>query len=296
MRNYLFLGYGPICRHVIRSIFQSHPNAQIHVITRNEYIGKNQELILLTPVEWLESRNEIVFDIVINSWRELGVKGDFSRLEILEKLARQPNSVLVNLSTVAVYGECKYPKNELSHLSPKNDYGINKLQLEQMIKTLNFFKVFNLRISNVYGDPAFSDFMNIAADSFLNRKVLYIANPDLIIRDFISIGDLREIIQLVMTNSQNSTFEGFTDINIGSGESFSLRTILETIQELTENGIIVQEIEAEEETILKSLIDTSKMIELYGKRIEQPLALIRKDFQRNIGRSSLYDPNLKNVK
>jgi len=284
MRNYLFLGYGPICRHVIRSIFQSHPDAQIYVISGNENIGKDQKVMLLTPVEWLESRDEIEFNIVINSWRTLGVEGDFSRIEILEKLARQPNSVLVNLSSVAVYGECKYPKNELSFLSPKNDYGINKLQLEQMIKTLNFFKVFNLRISNVYGDPAFGDFMNIAADSYINRKVLYIANPDLIIRDFISIEDLREIIQLVMRNSQNSIFKGFTDVNIGSGESFSLRTILETIQELTENGIIVQEVEAEEGTILKSLIDTSKMIELYGKRIEQPLALIRRDFQRNIGR------------
>ncbi len=282
MNRILFLGLGPIASTVISTLEDSNSQYTIDVLTSTKMQRFGDGSPFSNYIEWKDTKNLKMYNLVINSWRTLESHNDNSRLEVLVNLAKQPNIVFINLSTVAVYGECEHPKNELSNISPKNDYGIEKLQIEQFIRTLNFFKVINLRISNVYGHPTFSDFLNAAANSYLNHEILFIANPDSIFRDFISIQDLKQIIEILIANRGHSDFEGFLDINIATGKSFSLKTILDVLQEETRNGISFEEIEPERGTILKSFINTSKMSDLFGKTIDSPLDLIQKEFKKRI--------------
>ena len=177
------------------------------------------------------------FDVVINSWRDLGDEKNTIRFEILKRLASNPNLTLINLSTVAIYGECEYPKNELSAITPKNTYGIEKWNLEQHLSSLRFFSVINLRISNVYGHEAFADFFNKAVESYFNRSTFYIASPELIFRDFISLQDFLGIFKEILAKYEFSSYQGVLDINIGSGKSYSISEVFNSLQEISDFGI-----------------------------------------------------------
>ena len=282
MQKILFLGYGPIASSIISSLLASETEYAIEVITSKLTDSSPKGFKVSDPLIWIRDQQSIHVDVVINSWRDLGEDLNSSRFQILKRLPLNPNLTIINLSSVAVYGECEYPKTENSGLSPKNLYGIKKLELEDIISSLPFFKVINLRISNVFGHPIFRDFLNNAIDSYLTRKTFLIRNSDLIFRDFISIDDVQTIIQLLINENTFFAFEKRVDINIGSGESYSLGRVLDALQEVCASRIVSMEEIAPADTIMKSFINTTKMNNSFHIKHENSLSLMQKEFLKRI--------------
>ena len=255
----------------------------IEVVTSRLTDSTPKEFKISDPLVWIRDQQSMNYDVVINSWRDLGDERNTVRFEILKRLASNPSLIVINLSTVAVYGECDYPKTENSELCPKNQYGIKKLELEEFVFSLPFFKVINLRISNVFGHPIFRDFLNNAIDSYLNRESFLIRNPDLIFRDFIFVGDVQKIIQLLIQENALFIVENRVHINIGSGESYSLGRVLNAFQEVCGFRIVNRREMAPPGTIMKSLIDTTMMSNLFNTKLENSLFLMQKEFLKGIG-------------
>jgi nucleoside-diphosphate-sugar epimerase len=282
MRKILFLGYGPISSSIISNLLASDANLAIEVITSRLTDSTPKGFKVSDPLIWIGDQLPKHFDVVINSWRDLGDEHNTSRLEILKTLASNPKLTLINLSSVAVYGECDYPKNELSEITPKNGYGDRKWQLELHLSSLRFLSVINLRISNVYGHVAFTDFFNKAVESYFSRSTFYIASPELIFRDFISLQDFLDAFNRILAKYEFFPHQGVLDINIGSGKSYSIGEVFAVMQEISPFGIPFEIINPVESTIMKSFIDVSKMENELQIEMPDPLDSIRKVFLKVI--------------
>lgn len=282
MRAILFLGYGPIASSIISNLLGSEANYTIEVVTSSLPVSSPKGFKTSNPQDWMREQETKNFDLVINSWRELGDEKNTIRFEILKRLASNPKLTLINLSTVAVYGECEYPKNELSPISPKNMYGIKKWQLEQHLISLRFCNVINLRISNVYGNIAFVDFFNKAVESYLNNSTFYIPYPDLIFRDFISLKEFLGIFERILAKYESSSHQGVLDMNIGSGKSYSISEVFNALQEISGFEIPFEKTIPPENTIINSFIDVSKMKNELQIEMPDPLISIQREFLKVI--------------
>jgi UDP-glucose 4-epimerase len=162
---------------------------------------------------------------------------------------------LVFSSTAALYGEPEStPILEEAPLRPTNPYGESKLLVEQMLTWLNRlhgFRYASLRYFNVAG-AAFGRGETHEPESHLIPLILDVAigrresikvfgqdypTPDgTAVRDYIHVGDLAQAHLLA--------FEALSErdrmiYNIGNGEGFSVREIIESVRRVTGQPIAV---------------------------------------------------------
>jgi UDP-glucose 4-epimerase len=149
--------------------------------------------------------------------------------KILEAIKRmQPDCKFINLSSAAVYGNPKHlPIKEDEKLNMISPYGIHKLQAEQICKEFYEFygiKTCSLRIFSAYGDglkkQLFWD-LYIKAKSGTPYTLYGTGNES---RDFIYIGDLVKVIELV---ARFSRFEADT-INVANGKEILIKDAVST--------------------------------------------------------------------
>ena len=122
----------------------------------------------------------------------------------------------------------KLPINENTPIKPNNPYSLSKYMGEQLCEfasNYNDVTTTVLRLFNVYGANQRQDFLIPSIiDQVLNKKKIIVMdlNPR---RDYIYIDD----VVTALIKSMYLT-EGFNSINIGSGVSYSVNEIIETIQ------------------------------------------------------------------
>jgi UDP-arabinose 4-epimerase len=173
-------------------------------------------------------------------------------LALLEAMRRAQVNHIVFSSTAAVYGDPQnIPITEDHPLRPLNPYGWSKLMIEQILRDFAAAygcHVVSLRYFNAAGadpdgeigeahDPE-THLIPLVLDAALGRrpevKVFgddYDTPDGTCIRDYIHVTDLAEAHVLALRRVLNST--GFESFNLGNGQGFSVREVIERARKVT---------------------------------------------------------------
>jgi UDP-glucose 4-epimerase len=180
-----------------------------------------------------------------------------STLSLLEAMLATGVEKLVFSSTAAVYGEPKStPIEEDAILTPTNAYGESKLLVEHMLTWMNRIhglRYASLRYFNVAGavegrgeahEPE-SHLIPLILDVALGRRANikvfgkdYPTPDGTCIRDYVHVGDLADAHLLAL-----EALAGRSRLiyNIGNGQGFSVRQVIESVRRVTGHPIPVVE-------------------------------------------------------
>lgn len=261
--NFLFLGYGPIASIFIQKhIAPVSGNKAWIVSTHSEGTNADGATFLNKPE--VETFDEI--DVVINSWKSLDSLNRGWEIDYLTSLASSVNSkkLFLNLSSVAVYGECKDAADEDAVLNPINEYGIKKLEFENFLKVIGVPNLLNLRISNVFGDPRFDDLINRVYKAITQGFSIKLFEPDKIFRDFIYIDHVAKHMHQLVLGSDFSSGPRQIDINISTGLSLSLFEVIQITENHLNRSLDFEIASSELGVILESRISNRKLLDLNG--------------------------------
>jgi UDP-glucose 4-epimerase len=179
-------------------------------------------------------------------------------LSLLEAMVNKKLHKLVFSSTAAVYGEPKStPIREDADLAPTNAYGESKLLVEHMlrwIQRIHGLHYASLRYFNVAGaipgrgeahEPE-SHLIPLILDVALGRrKSIKVFGQDYptvdgtCIRDYIHVEDLAEAHLLALKALETRDQMIY---NIGNGQGFSVRQVVESARRVTGHSIPVEEL------------------------------------------------------
>jgi UDP-glucose 4-epimerase len=179
-------------------------------------------------------------------------------LSLLEAMVNKKLNKLVFSSTAAVYGEPKStPIREDADLAPTNAYGESKLLVEHMlrwIQRIHGLHYASLRYFNVAGaipgrgeahEPE-SHLIPLILDVALGRrKSIKVFGQDYptvdgtCIRDYIHVQDLAEAHLLALEALETRDQMIY---NIGNGQGFSVRQVVESVRRVTGHPIPVEEL------------------------------------------------------
>ena len=183
-----------------------------------------------------------------------------STLTLLEAMLATGVNRLVFSSTAAVYGEPeKTPIPEDAKLQPTNAYGESKLLVEHMLTWLHRchgFRYASLRYFNVAGampgrgeahEPE-SHLIPLILDAALGRRASikifgtdYPTSDGTCIRDYIHVHDLAQAHLLALKALDDAARGGRLIYNLGNGQGFSVREVIETARKVTGREIQVVE-------------------------------------------------------
>jgi nucleoside-diphosphate-sugar epimerase len=253
------LGAGPIPNKLARVLCG---NSLVELFTSQEITIDGVEVF---KYETFTSRM-VDSDVVILAWRGLPSPGS-EKAEVLKYLVQNvsPNSMIINLSSVAVYGQNSGINYETTIPKPINAYGQSKLDLEIYLDSFATSKVCNLRISNVFGDPGFSDVLNSILNGAKSAVEVELVSPTSVARDFISIETLIDIlIQILFLSKTQARGEV---INVSAGKSMTLHELLNLVEHLSSSKISCLEVPLRNDVINQSLISNVKMMELLNYEV-----------------------------
>lgn len=180
-----------------------------------------------------------------------------STLSLLEAMLAAGVRKLVFSSTAAVYGEPKStPIEENAALAPTNAYGESKLLVEHMLTWINRIhglRYASLRYFNVAGavegrgeahEPE-SHLIPLILDVALGRRQSikifgkdYPTPDGTCIRDYVHVGDLADAHLLALKALEERSRLIY---NIGNGQGFSVREVVESVRRVTGHAIPVVE-------------------------------------------------------
>jgi UDP-glucose 4-epimerase len=180
-----------------------------------------------------------------------------STLNLLETMLKTGHNKLVFSSTAACYGEPESsPIYEDAKLNPTNVYGESKLMVEHMLRWFNQihgFRYASLRYFNVAGAiEGYGE--NHEPESHLIPLILDVAHgrrksirvygsdyptPDgTCIRDYIHVADLADAHLLALKALEEQSKMIY---NIGNGQGFSVRAVIDSVRRVTGREITVEE-------------------------------------------------------
>jgi UDP-glucose 4-epimerase len=185
-----------------------------------------------------------------------------STLSLLEAIIAEGPRRVVFSSTAAVYGEPEsVPINEDARLKPTNVYGESKLLVETMLnwfQAIHGLRSVSLRYFNVAGAPETpqgitrgedhepeSHLIPLILDVALGRRQsirIYgddYSTPDgTCIRDYIHVSDLADAHLLaVKALDSDAAANGRLIFNLGNGQGFSVREVIESARRVTGHPI-----------------------------------------------------------
>ena len=182
-----------------------------------------------------------------------------STLILLNAMQRHSIKIFIFSSSAAIYGlPINIPISEDHPALPINPYGRTKWMVEQILQ--DFDQAYGLRFSCLRyfnaagGDPSGiiknyktkeHNLIPIALRSLLNGSTISIFGTDYstkdgtCIRDYIHVADLA--IAHILAMKQLMTGSDSTIYNLGNGHGFSVRQVLETIQNVTKKKLKIIE-------------------------------------------------------
>ena len=130
----------------------------------------------------------------------------------IAKVARERRLKFIMLSSRKVYGSQPSPIHEEAACEPIDDYGAQKLAMEQRLTGLLGEELTILRLSNVFGyESGRKTFMGMMLDGLLSRGEIQFNMSPQTARDFIPIDSTARAILAIAANPPGGVF------NIGSG-------------------------------------------------------------------------------
>lgn len=263
------LGYGPITDRLSETLSESFKTI---VYSENEQILITEKARPYTDFLGLDVTPK---DIFILAWRSLPKDNDekFLVLNFLKKNLTNEN-LFIYLSSVAIYGESDSICSEDSEAKPINSYGESKLELERHLEMHLCANRFFFRISNVFGDVHFDDFVNRAAKSAIFEIPIEVNDPSEIFRDFISIENVVKCLEAVV--SSPNRFSSRRIFNISSGKSTSLSELICMIERATGKNLEIIVSKPNEEIIKRSFISNSSIFRILGTEQLDNFELLQK--------------------
>jgi UDP-glucose 4-epimerase len=180
-----------------------------------------------------------------------------STLTLLEAMLATGHNKLVFSSTAACYGEPESsPIVEDAKLKPTNPYGESKLLVEQMLRWMNEshgLRYASLRYFNVagaiegYGEAHEPEshliplILDVALGRRANIKIFgqdYPTKDGTCVRDYIHVQDLAEAHLLALASLADKSRVIY---NIGNGQGFTVREVIESVKRVTGRPITVEE-------------------------------------------------------
>jgi UDP-glucose 4-epimerase len=181
-------------------------------------------------------------------------------LTLLEAMLATGHDRLVFSSTAACYGEpVRTPILEDAKLEPTNAYGESKLLVEHMLRWFNRihgFRYVSLRYFNVAGaiegygeahEPE-SHLIPLILDVALGRRKSikifgqdYPTHDGTCIRDYIHVKDLADAHLLALAALGTQDRLGGLIYNIGNGQGFTVREVIDSVRRVTGRPIPVEE-------------------------------------------------------
>lgn len=253
------LGAGPISNKLAQVV---RDNLLVEVFTSQEILIDGIEVF-----KYETFTSQIIdSDVVILAWRGLPCPGS-EKAEVLKHLVQNisPTSIIINLSSVSVYGQNPSINYETKIPKPINPYGQSKLDLEIYLDTYASSKVCNLRISNVFGHPSFNDVLNRILEGARNGVKVELVSPTAVSRDFISIDTFVEILKQMLSLSK--ALQRREVINVSAGKSMTLHELLNLVEYSSNSNISCHEVPLRDDVIKQSLISNLRIMELLNYKV-----------------------------
>lgn len=199
-----------------------------------------------------------------------GYSRDFVQSAHLFDLCVKKNIKVIFLSSGGtVYGiQEEQPIKESALANPINHYGSVKLCIESVLRTFNKQSHSNMliaRISNPYGPGQDFNkgvgFIDAALKKTLNNETIEIWGDGSVIRDYIYIEDVCEMIgSLIMYDGKEEIF------NLSSNEGLSLNDVINKIKDLGLHPNVVYK-EARSVDVPKVVLDNHKIEKIHSMNI-----------------------------
>lgn len=156
----------------------------------------------------------------------------FGFINFLKYLEKNSAKIIFYASSSSVYGDNKnYPVNEKTYTNPKNIYALTKVLNEIAAKLFSklFKKKFiGLRFFTVYGEWGRPDMLIYKyLTSAKNKKTFYINNYGKDLRDFTYIGDLIQILLILI--KKKSLMKDHDIYNICSNNPISTNKVIQNL-------------------------------------------------------------------
>jgi nucleoside-diphosphate-sugar epimerase len=185
---------------------------------------------------------------------------------------------IVLLSSVSVYGESENPRKESDPTESVTRYGQSKILEEKILFKIKpeHCELVILRISNVYGNIIFDDFINQVLLSGKSGSHVSLAHKGKATRNFIWIEDLITILIELLSKKKLPEI-----INLGSPSSISLKKLIFEIESITNMNISVTESADGKDIINNSIIDTNLMTQLVSYKPSEITSVLKDYFLEN---------------
>jgi len=256
MSDILFLGFGPIASSVVEALKQESVK-RIQAISKFGQINRSEKNVDFLNIDNREHSLFLETEIVVVSWRELTEEREFFLSFLTEALP--PQALIINLSSGSVYGSGIMMNEEQSIPKPMNEYGRQKLLIENTLNLVMKQRVINFRISNLYGSalPQSLPIQLITAISTKNR--LQIFDLTSIRRDYVYLEDFLLFLSSCLENTNwKSTCPERLLINFSSGIGTTTDDLIRLLEGYTHQEITMLDlIETPLGTIVENTLDPS---------------------------------------
>ena len=221
------------------------------------------------------------FDVVVLAWRGIPRAGTEKAVVLRQLVANSsPESLIINMSSVSVYGQNPNVNFETTVPRPINPYGYSKYFLERYLNIFASSKVCNLRISNVFGHPDFDDVINRIINLAKYKQPMSLIRPDDTLRDFISIRTL--VSYMVKFINAPMELKYPKNINFASGKSVNLSELVTIAEKIIKFKLNISVEESTSKIILRSEISTDLVSKWIGNEENHDLKELENFIKENL--------------
>ena len=205
---------------IISRALSGSPPVSLSSETRLE--GRNQTVVIASGPSSVS-----VTEIELEKWR-----GHLERWLKTHRKQRTNSKIIYLSSAGTVYGECGSTEiDENCDLNPANAYGNYHCWAEDEFRNLYGDQVTILRLSNLYGPKQLKKktqgLVTACIRAVINNDHLPLYGNDSAIRDYIFEEDLVSIVEKIARNETGGVY------NVASGISYSIKEIIEMVEDCT---------------------------------------------------------------
>ena len=260
--DYCFVGSGAILVELLKT--QVLRNSKILVIS-NQFIQNrssalnNNQVTSISRTYFLNSRikYEIENLIILTKSHRWQDTGEF--FKVMHLLREQVSKTVLHISSGSVYGNMSRKGNEDTPTLPISKYGKSKvIEEEIVIDQFKFSKnIIVLRVSNVYGNLIFNDFVNNCIRAIDKKETIVIFLNGTLVRDFLFVDCL---VGAIVKLLESELVEHKTCFNVSSGQSTSISELVAKIELLVGSNVKQIEGSFDSGVIEYSVLDNSKLL------------------------------------
>ena len=169
-------------------------------------------------------------DLTLNN-----IEGTYNLLRAIKKYCSKP-PLFILMSSIHVYDKSQDLFSESGNLGPSSLYGMSKLSQEYLVSQAHQLGILDsvvLRASNIYGGscrPYYNSAIATFCDQIIKGETIPLFARGDATLDLIYIDDVIRILQNVDILSRDSK----TVYNLASGKTFSVKKIIEILDEVSD--------------------------------------------------------------